>query len=161
MPPWQGGGEMILEVSFEKTVYNDAPGKFEAGTPNIAGSIGLGAAVDWLQSVGLQHIAAHEHDLLGYATNRLGEIEGLRLIGTARNKAGVLSFVIDGTHPTDIGTIVDHYGVAIRTGHHCAMPANRRFGLSGSARASLGVYNHRGDIDTLVDALQHARKMLI
>jgi cysteine desulfurase/selenocysteine lyase len=148
-------------LSFEKTVYNDAPGKFEAGTPNIAGSIGLGAAVDWLQSVGLQHIAAHEHDLLGYATNRLGEIEGLRLIGTARNKAGVLSFVIDGTHPTDIGTIVDHYGVAIRTGHHCAMPANRRFGLSGSARASLGVYNHRGDIDTLVDALQHARKMLI
>ncbi|MDX1379991.1 MAG: cysteine desulfurase [Xanthomonadales bacterium] len=160
MPPWQGGGEMIRTVSFEEgTEFAEPPARFEAGTPNISGAVGLGAAVDWLDGLGMDAIAAHEADVLAYGTGRLQEIDGLRLVGTARNKAGVLSFVIDGIHPHDIGTIIDHHGVAIRTGHHCAMPVIRRFGLPATARASLGVYNTREDIDALVDALRATQKM--
>jgi cysteine desulfurase / selenocysteine lyase len=154
MRPYQGGGDMISSVTFEKTTYNDLPHKFEAGTPHIAGAIGLGAAVDYMQSVGVARIAAHEADLLAYGTRRLGEIPGLRLIGTARHKASVLSFVIDGIHPHDIGTIVDREGVAIRTGHHCAQPTMERFGVPATARASFALYNTCEEIDALVDALR-------
>lgn len=160
LPPWQGGGEMILSVSFTETVYNKLPYKFEAGTPNIAGAIGLGAAIDYLQNIGLQNIAAYESSLLNYLTAQLTDIEGLRLIGTAANKAGVQSFVIDGIHPHDLGTVLDHKGVAIRTGHHCAMPVMDFFGVPGTARASLAFYNTPEEIDQLVDALHVAREIL-
>jgi len=160
MQPYQGGGEMIRTVSFEGTEYNEPPGKFEAGTPNIAGSVGFGATVDYLESLGMENIAAHEAELMTYATAALLAIDGLRIIGTAANKAGVISFTLDDIHPHDIGTIIDHYGVAIRTGHHCAMPAIKHFGLPATARASLGIYNTRSDVDILVDALRQARKML-
>ena len=160
MPPWQGGGDMILAVSFAGTLYNDLPYKFEAGTPHIAGAIGLGAAIDYLQCLGLDRIAAAEHALLDYATARLGEIPGLRMIGTARDKAAVASFTVDGIHPHDLGTILDHDGVAIRTGHHCAMPVMEFFGVPATARASFAFYNTRDEIDRLVAALLVAREML-
>ncbi len=153
MSPWQGGGDMILSVSWEKTTWNSLPFKFEAGTPNIAGAIGLGAAIDYVSAVGLPRIAAWEHELLEYGTQRLLEIPRLRLVGTAREKASVLSFVLEGIHPHDIGTIVDQEGVAIRTGHHCAQPLMTRYGLSATARASIALYNTKEDIDVLADSL--------
>ena len=153
MPPYQGGGDMIRTVTFEKTEYNELPYKFEAGTPNIAGAIGLGAALDYVCAIGIAAIAAHEHDLLDYATARVADIAGLKIIGTARNKASILSFTLAGTHPHDIGTILDHQGIAIRAGHHCAMPAMQRFGLTGTARASFALYNTRAEVDRLVYAL--------
>jgi cysteine desulfurase/selenocysteine lyase len=156
MPPWQGGGDMILSVSFEKTTYNELPYKFEAGTPHIAGVIGLGAAVDYLSSVGLARVAAHEHDLLAYGTERLREVPGLRLVGTAPEKAAVLSFVIEGLHPHDIGTVLDYEGVAVRTGHHCAQPVMERYGIPATTRASFALYNTRPEIDALVRGLQKA-----
>ena len=160
MPPWQGGGDMILAVSFTGTVYNELPYKFEAGTPHIAGAIGLGAAVDYLESIGLERIATAEQDLLEYATGRLTGIPGLTLVGTAPQKAAVVSFTVDGVHPHDLGTILDHEGVAIRTGHHCAMPVMEFFGLPATARASFAFYNTRHEVDRLVDALHVAREML-
>ena len=153
MPPYQGGGEMIRSVSFEGTTYAEPPAKFEAGTPNIAGAIGLGAAVDYIEQLGRDAIHAVERDLLAYGTEALQSIDGLRLIGTARDKAGVLSFVMDDVHPHDIGTILDTEGVAIRSGHHCAQPVMQRFGIAATARASLAVYNTRDEIDRLVRAL--------
>ena len=153
MPPWQGGGDMIRSVTFEKTTFNALPYKFEAGTPNIAGGIALGAALDYVTGIGLAAIAAHEHDLLEYATGQVSAIPGLRIIGTAREKAGVLSFVLDGVHPHDIGTVLDREGIAIRTGHHCAQPVMDRFGLPATARASFGLYNTREEVDALVAAL--------
>ncbi|HEY7789496.1 MAG TPA: cysteine desulfurase [Vicinamibacterales bacterium] len=159
MPPYQGGGDMIRSVTFEKTTYNDLPHKFEAGTPHIAGVVGLGAAVEYIRGIGLDRIAVHERDLLEYATARLNEVPGLRLIGTARHKASILSFVLDGVHPHDIGTIVDREGVAIRTGHHCAQPVMERFGIPATARASLAVYNTRSDIDALIRALRKVREV--
>jgi cysteine desulfurase/selenocysteine lyase len=159
MPPWQGGGDMILEVSFSGTTYNELPYKFEAGTPNISGAVGLGEAVRYLQSIGLSRIADHEHDLLAYLTTSLEAVDGLRLIGTADSKASVQSFMLGDIHPHDVGTILDHQGVAIRTGHHCAMPVMEHFCVPGTARASLGLYNHRDDVDRLISALQTARKI--
>ena len=160
MPPWQGGGDMILAVSFERTVYNELPYKFEAGTPHIAGAIGLGAAVDYLQGLGLDRIAAAEHDLLEYATARLTSIPGLEIVGTAAEKAAVVSFTVRGIHPHDLGTILDSEGVAIRTGHHCAMPVMEFLGLPATARASFAFYNTRAEVDRLVDALGVARELL-
>jgi len=153
MPPWQGGGDMIKSVSFAGTVYNDLPYKFEAGTPDVGGAIGLGAACRYLRGLGLDRVHAHESLLLEYATRRLAEVEGLRLIGTARDKSAVVSFVIAGVHPHDVGTIVDAEGVAVRTGHHCAMPVMERFSVPATVRASLGVYNTFEDVDRLVQAL--------
>ena len=153
MPPYQGGGDMIKSVSFEKTTYNALPYKFEAGTPNIAGSIGLGAAVDYVSSIGLENIESYEHDLLEYGTKALSSISGLRLVGTARKKAGILSFVLDGVHPHDIGTILDSEGIAVRTGHHCTQPVMERFGIPATARASLAFYNTREEIDALVKGI--------
>ena len=154
MPPWQGGGDMILSVSFEKTTYNALPYKFEAGTPNIEGVVGLGAALQYVAGLGLDKIAAHEHDLLTYATARLQEIKGLRIIGTAKEKASVISFVLEGVHPHDIGTILDQEGIAIRTGHHCAQPLMMRFNVPATGRASFGLYNTRGEADKLVTGLR-------
>jgi len=159
MPPWQGGGDMILEVTFDKTIYNDLPYKFEAGTPNIAGVVGLGAAIDYLQAIGMPRIAAYEHELHDYMVGELKKIEGIRLIGEARQKASVQSFLLDDIHSHDLGTILDHQGVAIRTGHHCAMPAMQRLGISGTSRASVALYNNRDDIDRLVDALGKAKEI--
>ena len=159
MPPWKGGGDMILEVSFDGTVFNDLPYKFEAGTPNIAGVIGLGAAVEYLQSVGLSQIAAYEQQLLDYMTGALQQIDGIRLIGTAEHKASVQSFLVDDIHPHDLGTILDHQGVAIRTGHHCAMPVMSYFGIPGTARASLALYNTTEDVDQLVAAIDKAKRI--
>jgi len=159
MPPWQGGGDMIRSVTFEKTTYNELPYTFEAGTPDIAGVIGLGAAIDYLDQIGMDAVAAHEHDLLEYGTRALENISGLRLIGTAREKAGVLSFVIDGVHPHDAGTILDREGVAVRTGHHCAQPVMERFGVSATTRASLAFYNTREDIDGLVAGIQKVKEV--
>ncbi|HEX7965151.1 MAG TPA: cysteine desulfurase [Gammaproteobacteria bacterium] len=160
MPPWQGGGEMIRIVRFGQTTYNDLPHKFEAGTPDIGGAVGLGAAVDYLNQAGMGAIQDYERGLLAYATDRIGSVQGVRLVGTARHKAGVVSFVMQGVHPHDLGTIVDQEGVAIRTGHHCAMPVMERFGLPATARASLAFYNTREDIDTLAAALDKARGIL-
>ncbi len=159
MPPYQGGGDMILEVRFDGTTYNDLPYKFEAGTPNISGAIGLGAAVNYLQAVGMHAISAHEHALLQYMTGQLGQVDGLRLIGTAANKASVQSFLLDDIHPHDLGTILDHQGVAIRTGHHCAMPVMDFYGVPGTARASLALYNNHDDVDRLVAALTTAKEI--
>jgi len=159
MPPWQGGGDMISSVTFEKTLYNKAPYKFEAGTPDIAGAIGIGAAVDYLQRLGLAEIELHERDLLGYATERLSNLPGVTIIGTARHKAAVLSFTMDGIHPHDIGTILDQEGIAIRTGHHCAQPVMDFFKVPATARASLGLYNTRGDIDALVAGIMKVREV--
>jgi cysteine desulfurase/selenocysteine lyase len=160
MPPWQGGGDMILSVTFEKTTYNELPYKFEAGTPNIAGVIGFGAAIDYVTAIGLDRIAAYEHELLGYATKRLLEIPGLRIIGTAREKAAVVSFVLADAHPHDIGTILDYEGVAVRTGHHCAQPVMDRYGVPATARASLAFYNTTDEIDVLVKGLHKVREVL-
>jgi cysteine desulfurase/selenocysteine lyase len=160
MPPWQGGGDMILAVSFERTIYNELPYKFEAGTPHIAGAIGLARAVDYLEALGLERIAAAEHDLLEYATDRLTGIPGLTVVGTAPEKAAVVSFTLGRIHPHDLGTILDAEGVAIRTGHHCAMPVMEFFGVPATARASFAFYNTRAEIDRLVDALHVAREML-
>jgi cysteine desulfurase/selenocysteine lyase len=159
MPPWQGGGEMILQVSFEKTTYNELPAKFEAGTPNIAGSIGLGAAVEYLRSLGMQSVAEHESRLLAYATKSMSEVDDLRIIGTAADKAGVISFTLGDIHPHDLGTIIDHHGVALRTGHHCAMPVMQFFNVPATARVSFGLYNTEAEIDILIDALQKTREM--
>src|SRR5579872_307624 len=160
MPPYQGGGDMIRSVTFEKTTYNDVPYKFEAGTPNIAGGIGLGAALDYLNHIGLDKIAAYEHELLVYGTDQLLKIPGLRLIGTAREKAAVLSFEIEGLHPHDIGTVLDRQGIAVRTGHHCAQPVMDFFGLPATTRASLAFYNTRAEIDALVSGIRRAQEVL-
>jgi len=160
MPPWQGGGDMILTVSFLKTTYNGLPYKFEAGTPNIAGVIAFGAALDYVTKVGLDRIAAYEHDLLAYATRRLLEVPGLRIIGTAADKAAVVSFVLADAHPHDIGTILDYEGVAVRTGHHCAQPVMDRYGVPATARASLAFYNTTDEIDVLVKGLHRVREVL-
>jgi len=160
MPPWQGGGEMIERVSFEKTTFNRVPHKFEAGTPNIAGAIGLGAAVEFLRQTGVARIRDHERKLLDYAEQRMEQIEGLRIIGRAVNKGPVVSFTLDGIHPHDLGTIIDHHGVAIRTGHHCAMPVMQFFAVPATARVSFAAYNLRAEIDVFLDALEQARKML-
>ncbi len=153
MPPYQGGGDMISTVTFEKTKYNILPYKFEAGTPDIAGAVGLGAAVEYLETIGFDNAIAHEADVLRYAAESLAQVPGVRLVGTARNKASVQSFVMKGIHPHDIGTIVDQFGVAIRTGHHCAQPLMDRYRVPATARASLGIYNTRQEIDILVEAL--------
>jgi len=159
MPPWQGGGDMIASVTFEKTTWNELPWKFEAGTPNIAGGIALGAAVDWVQGIGLDAIAAHEDDLLRYGTRVLEAIPGLRIVGTAREKAGVLSFVLDGIHPHDVGTVLDYEGIAVRTGHHCAQPVMDRFGIPATTRASLACFNTRGELDALSRGLRKVQEM--
>ncbi|HEX9851759.1 MAG TPA: cysteine desulfurase [Woeseiaceae bacterium] len=159
MPPYQGGGDMILEVRFDGTTYNDLPYKFEAGTPNISGAIGLGAAVRYLDAIGMSRIAAHENELLRYMTQRLSEVPGIRLVGTAKHKASVQSFLLDDIHPHDLGTIVDHQGIAIRTGHHCAMPVMDFFRIPGTARASLALYNNRDDVDRLVASLARAKEI--
>ncbi len=159
MPPYQGGGDMIKSVTFEKTIYNDLPYKFEAGTPNIAGVIGLGAAIEYVSSIGLDRIVAYEHDLLAYATEAVMEVKGLRIIGTARAKSAVLSFVLEDIHPHDIGTIIDSEGVAIRTGHHCTQPVMQRYGLPATARASFALYNTREEVDALVKGIYKVIKV--
>ena len=159
MPPYQGGGDMIKTVTFEKTTYNDLPYKFEAGTPNIAGGIGLGAAFDYVTRIGLDNIAAYEHELLVYGTEALSRVPGLRLIGTAREKAAVLSFVIEGIHPHDIGTVLDRQGIAVRTGHHCAQPVMDRFGVPATTRASLAFYNTTAEIDALAAGLGKVKEI--
>jgi len=160
MPPFFGGGEMIKTVSFEKTTFADPPHKFEAGTPNIAGFIGLGAAVDYIESIGRERIAGYERELLGYATERLKSVQGLRLFGEAREKAAVLSFLIDGIHAHDLATLLDHEGVAVRSGHHCAHPLMQFFGVPATARASLAFYNTRDEVDEFVTAIGRVRKLL-
>ena len=160
MPPYQGGGEMISKVSFSGTEYNVIPHKFEAGTPHIAGAIGLAAAIDYLEAIGMERVADHETDVLAYAHRRVREIEGLQIIGTAADKAGVLSFVIDGVHPNDLGMLIDQEGVAIRTGHHCAMPVMEHFGVTATARASFALYNTRDDVDRLIDGIHNVCQML-
>jgi len=159
MPPYQGGGDMISSVTFEKTTYNKLPYKFEAGTPHMAGAIGLGAAIEYVNGLGMDNIAAHEHKLLAYATETVSAIPGIRLIGTAKEKAGVLSFLLDSIHPHDIGTILDQEGIAIRTGHHCAQPVMQRFGIAATARASFALYNTREEVDALVEGIQKVREV--
>jgi cysteine desulfurase/selenocysteine lyase len=159
MPPYQGGGDMIKQVTFAKTTYNDLPYKFEAGTPNIAGSIALGAAVAYLDALGREQVAAHEHDLLAYATKLATNVPGLRLIGSAVEKASILSFVLDGVHPHDVGTILDIEGVAVRSGHHCAMPVMAHFGIPATVRASFALYNTRQEVDALFAALLKVREV--
>ena len=160
MPPWQGGGDMIATVTFEKTTFQKAPLRFEAGTPPIVEAIGLGAAIDYVSTLGMDNIAAHELGLLHYATQRLNAIEGLTIIGTAPEKAAIVSFVMDCAHPHDIGTIVDQMGVAVRTGHHCAQPVMDRFGLAATARASFGLYNTRDEVDALVESIEMVKEFL-
>jgi len=160
MPPYQGGGDMISSVSFAKTTYNVIPYKFEAGTPNIAGTIGLGAAIDYLNGLGFEAVGAHEQELLAYAAQALSRIPGLRLIGTAKEKAAVLSFVLDGLHPHDVGTVLDQEGIAVRTGHHCAQPLMDRFGVPATTRASLAFYNTKEEIDALVKGIQKVKEIL-
>jgi cysteine desulfurase/selenocysteine lyase len=159
MPPYQGGGDMIREVTFRKTTYNDPPYRFEAGTPNVAGVIGLGAAIAYVNAVGLEAVAAHEHVLLAYATEQATEIVGLRIIGTATDKASILSFTLDGVHPHDVGTILDFEGVAVRTGHHCAMPVMARFGVPATVRASFALYNTCEEVDALFRAVRKAQEV--
>ena len=159
MPPYQGGGDMIRSVTFEKTTYNDLPWKFEAGTPDIAGAIALGAALKYISDLGMDNIAAHENDLLVYATEAVGAIPGVQLIGTARERVGVVSFVLDSVHPHDLGTILDREGIAIRTGHHCAQPVMERFGIPATARASFAVYNTKEEVDALVEGIRAAREV--
>lgn len=160
LPPYQGGGEMIKEVTFAKTTYADLPHKFEAGTPGIASGIVLGTAIDYLNSIGMEAIAAYEHELLEYGTQKLAEIEGIRFIGTAGKKASVLSFLVEGTHPYDVGTIVDKMGIAVRTGNHCAQPVMDFFGIPGTVRASFAFYNTKEEIDALAEAVKKAQRML-
>ena len=159
MKPFEGGGDMILSVTFEKTTYNAIPHKFEAGTPPIAAAIGLGATVDYLESVGMDRIAAHEHDLLTYATEAFTQLKGVRIVGTARNKAAVLSFTLQGVHPHDVGTILNEDGVAVRTGHHCAQPVMQRFGIPATARASFYLYNTFAEVDALVAGIRRVQKI--
>ena len=159
MPPYQGGGDMISSVTFEKTIYNKVPHKFEAGTPDMSGAIGLHAAIDYLNALGLENIAEYEHELLTYATEKVSAIPGVRVVGTAKEKAGVLSFVIEGVHPHDIGTILDQEGIAIRTGHHCAQPVMERFGIDATARASFGLYNTKEEIDALVKGIKKVQEV--
>ncbi len=159
MPPWQGGGDMILTVSFEKTTYNELPAKFEAGTPNISGAVGLAAAMDYLESLGIEAVAAHEHRLVDLASEQLQRIPGIELVGTAADKASIVSFTLDGVHPHDLGTILDHEGVAVRTGHHCAMPLMTFLGVPATVRASFAVYNTESDVASLVAALRKAREV--
>ena len=158
MPPYQGGGEMIASVTFEKTTFQKAPHRFEAGTPAIAEVVGLGAAIDYVNAIGLDNIAAHEHGVLQYATERLQAMDGVTIIGNAREKAAIVSFVLEDIHPHDVGTFIDRAGVAVRVGHHCAQPVMDRFGVAATARASFGLYNTRPEVDTLVDALEETRK---
>jgi cysteine desulfurase/selenocysteine lyase len=160
MPPWQGGGDMIASVTFDKTVYNRLPYKFEAGTPNIADTIGLGAAIEYVNRLGLEEIEQHEAGLLAYATSAVESIPGVRVIGTAAEKAGVLSFVMEDIHPHDIGTILDSEGIAVRTGHHCAQPVMQRFNIPATARASFGLYNTREEVDTLVAGIHKVREVM-
>ncbi|MFN0039472.1 MAG: SufS family cysteine desulfurase [Burkholderiales bacterium] len=159
MQPFEGGGDMILSVTFEKTTYNTIPHKFEAGTPPIAAAIGLGEAIDYLESVGMDRIAAHEHTLLDYATRAMSQIEGVRIVGTAKDKAGVLSFTVKGVHPHDVGTILNEEGVAVRTGHHCAQPVMQRFGIPATARASFYFYNTLAEVDALAAAVRKVQKI--
>ncbi len=161
MPPYHGGGEMIKQVTFEKTTFNELPFKFEAGTPNISGTIGLGAAMEYIERIGYRIIGAHEKDLLDYATEQLLTIEGLRIIGTAAQKASVISFLVDGTHPFDLGTLLDKMGIAVRTGHHCTQPLMDRYEIPGTVRASFALYNNREDVDRLVEGVRKAAKMLV
>ncbi|PKP51603.1 MAG: cysteine desulfurase CsdA [Bacteroidetes bacterium HGW-Bacteroidetes-12] len=160
LPPYQGGGDMIKTVTFEKTTYNELPHKFEAGTPNIVGGLGLAAAIDYMNNIGIANIEAYEHELLSYATEKIKQIEGVRIIGEAANKASVLSFLVDGTHPSDIGMIIDKLGIAIRTGHHCTEPLMNRFDIPGTARASFAFYNTFEEIDIFINAVKRAVKML-
>lgn len=159
MPPWQGGGDMILSVSFERTQYNELPYKFEAGTPNIAGAIGMGVAIDYMQGLGIAKLAQYEHDLLVAATEKMVALDGVRIIGTAQQKASVLSFMIKGVHPHDVGTIFDQQGVAIRTGHHCAQPVMQFFGISATARASFAFYNTMAEVDALIDGIKKVQAL--
>ena len=161
MPPYQGGGDMISSVTFEKTTYNKLPYKFEAGTPHVAGAIGLGEAIEYANDLGMDNVAAYEHELLAYATESVSAIPGVRLIGTAREKAGVLSFLLDSVHPHDIGTVLDQEGVAIRTGHHCAQPVMQRFGIAATARASFALYNTREEVDALVEGILKVREVFV
>ncbi len=160
MPPYHGGGEMIKTVTFEKTTYNELPHKFEAGTPDISGVIGLGEAVRYIQEIGYEHISRHEHELLVYATEQLSQIDGLRIIGTAKEKASVVSFLVDGVHPYDLGAILDKLGIAVRTGHHCTQPLMDQYGIPGTVRASFAFYNNTEDIDRLVEGINRAVNML-
>jgi cysteine desulfurase/selenocysteine lyase len=159
MPPYQGGGDMISSVTFERTTYNKLPYKFEAGTPNIEGTIGLGAAIDYIENLGMENIASYEHDLLEYATERVSAIPGIRIIGTAAEKSGVISFLIGDVHPHDIGTILDQEGIAIRAGHHCAQPVMKRFGVPATARASFAMYNTREEVDRLVQGIEKVQEV--
>jgi cysteine desulfurase/selenocysteine lyase len=159
MPPYQGGGDMIASVTFEETTYNAVPHKFEAGTPNVGGVIGFGAAIDYVSEVGLPEIAAHENELVKYATSRLEAVPGVRIIGTAADKAGIVSFVMDGVHPHDVGTILDRDGIAIRTGHHCTQPVMDFFGVPATSRASFAIYNTRSEVDVFVDAVEKVKKV--
>lgn len=161
IPPYQGGGDMIKDVTFEKTTYNELPFKFEAGTPNIEGGIALNAAIDFIEGLGLEAIQQYEDELLAYGTAQLSKIEGLRFIGTSEEKSSVISFVVDGTHPYDIGVILDKLGIAVRTGHHCAQPVMDLYGIPGTVRASLGVYNTKEEIDALVQGVERAVRMLL
>jgi len=158
MPPYQGGGDMIRSVTFEKTTYNDLPYKFEAGTPDIAGIIGLGAAIDYVNDVGMEAISAYEHELLEYATAAISQLNGVRIIGTAPNKASVISFVVDNAHPHDVGTVLDREGIAVRTGHHCAQPVMDRFEIAATTRASLAFYNTREEIDALIAGIRRVQE---
>jgi cysteine desulfurase/selenocysteine lyase len=160
MPPWQGGGDMILTVSFAGSTWNHLPHRFEAGTPNVGGAVGLAAAIDYLEGVGLARIAAHEHRLLAHATASLAAIPGVTLVGTAPDKTSLVSFTVDGLHPHDLGTVLDARGVAVRTGHHCAMPVMEFFGVPATTRASFGLYNTREEIDALADGVREAIRML-
>lgn len=161
MPPYHGGGEMISHVTFEKTIYNAVPAKFEAGTPNIAGAIGLGAAADYILKYGIENMHKADTELLNYATEKLLQVDGLRIIGTAQHKVSVISFTLKGVHPHDLGTILDHYGIAIRTGHHCTMPAIKHFNVPATARASFAFYNTKAEIDYFVESLEKAREMFV
>ncbi|MCB0663065.1 MAG: cysteine desulfurase, partial [Saprospiraceae bacterium] len=160
MPPYHGGGEMIERVTFEKTTFNELPFKFEAGTPNIAGAVGLSAAIDFMEEIGVENIHHHEMDLLAYATEKLSQIEGLKIYGTAADKSGVVSFNVGNAHPYDVGTILDKLGIAVRTGHHCTQPLMDRFDIPGTVRASFGIYNTREEVDQLVKGVERAAKML-
>src|SRR5260370_38493801 len=159
MPPYQGGGDMISSVTFEKTIYNKLPYKFEAGTPHVAGAIRLGAAIEYVNGLGMDNITAQEHEFLAYATEAILPISGICLIGTAKEKAGAVSFLLDSIHPHDIGTILDQEGIAIRTGHHCAQPVMQRFGIAATARASFALYNTREEVDALVEGIQKVREV--
>ena len=161
MPPYQGGGDMISSVTFEKTIYNRVPHKFEAGTPDIAGAVGLKAALDYLDELGKENISRHELELLTYATKAVSAIPGIRVIGTAKEKTGVLSFVMDDIHPHDIGTVLDQEGIAVRTGHHCAQPVMKRFGVEATVRASFGLYNTKQEVDALVRGIQKVREVFV